>query len=358
MFDVTKIQNSLLGIVGFKQPYNPSYSIIDAENLISDSGIFVNDNPYAKIEFVKDSQDYVDISEQDFNIYLKDLQKTSISSICNSVFNNYDFLERDLLYKNTFNKIELETLPIGFVGFKIKVSKSKNIAFKINRVILDFDGTGDFDLILWNTGKKQPIYTKTISITTDNQVDELNWILNNSNTTYKGDYYLGYINKDLTVSPYKRDYETSNIITNYKNICVYPYSVVGHDSTTLFNLEDLDGLSETTGLNLDITVYEDFTDFILNNRKLFAKAISLDLTIKFMQVYISSLRSNANDRRAEDLYNKIMLEIEGTSSKDSVIPVKGLRAEMLGEISNIKTEVDKLKMGFMKSNQILLGTLT
>ena len=357
MFDVTKIQNSLSGIVGFKQPYNPEYAILDTENTNSISGIYVNDNPYAKIEFIKDNQDYLDITDEDFNQFLKDLQKTSISNTCNSVFSDYDFLERDVLYKNAMNKVNTEVLPIGFVGYQIEVSKKKNIAFKINRIILDFEGTGEIELILWNTGKKEAIKKQVVEITTDNQEIELNWILNNSDVTYKGDYYIGYLIKDLTVQPYKRDYSNSDVLTNYKNIFVYPYCVLGHDTDVLFNLDNLEGLSQTTGLNLDITVFEDFTNFILNNKNLFSKAISLDITIKCLQIYIASLRSSANERKSEALYNKIMLEIEGTSGKDSVIPVKGLRSEMLGEISNIKKEVDKLRMGFFKSNQITTSTL-
>ena len=163
MFDVTKIQNSLVGIVGFRQPYNPDYAILDTDNTLSTSGIFVNDNSYAKIEYIKDNQDYSGISNTQFNEYLTNLQKSSITSICSSVFSDYDFLERDILYKNTSNKIDVETLPIGFVGYKIQVSSNKNIAIKLNRVILDFQGTGDLELILWNTGKKEPIYTKTIT---------------------------------------------------------------------------------------------------------------------------------------------------------------------------------------------------
>lgn len=357
MFDTTKIQDSLFGIVGFRQPYNPEYAILDLANTLSNSGIFVNDNPYAKIEYIKDNQDYVGISDVQFNEYLANLQKSSISNVCNSVFSEYDFLERDILYKNASNKIDTETLPNGFVGYKIQVTNNKNVAFKINRIILDFQGTGNIQIILWNTGKKEAIKTQNVTISEDNQVIELDWILNNSDTTYKGDYYIGYLTDSITVTPFKREFENANIITKYKNICVYPYSVVGHNSNTLFDLEKLDGLSQYTGLNLDISVFEDYTDFIINNRNLFAKAISLDLTIKCMQTYLSSLRSNANERKAEALYNKVMIEIEGTRGGDSIIPVKGLRSEMLGEISNIKTEIDKLRMSFFKANQITVSTL-
>jgi len=55
------------GIVGFKQPYNPEYAIVNAENQLSSSGYFVTDNPYAKIEYIKDNQDYLGIADDEFN---------------------------------------------------------------------------------------------------------------------------------------------------------------------------------------------------------------------------------------------------------------------------------------------------
>lgn len=201
MFQVDKISTSLLGIVGFRQPYNPKYAIIDADNLESTSGLFINDNPYAKVEFIKDNTDYISISDVDFNLFLKDMQKSSIVSVCNQVFSAFDFIDRNLLFKHASNKTQTETLPNGFVGYKIKVSDAKNTAFKINKVILNFSGTGVVDLILWNTGRLEALETKTITIASDNQVEELNWVLDNSGTTYKGDYYIGYVSTGLSVTP-------------------------------------------------------------------------------------------------------------------------------------------------------------
>ena len=169
MIQVSKIQNALIGIVGFNQPYNPSYAIVDAENLLSDSGYFVTDNPYAKIEYIKDNQDFLKITDTDFNLLLKDLKKRSISNVCNQVFSDYDFIDRSLLFKNASNKIDLEVLPNGFVGYRIKVTSDKNIAFKVNRVLLDFNGTGTFTLLVFNSSKKELIYTQEVTITTDHQ---------------------------------------------------------------------------------------------------------------------------------------------------------------------------------------------
>jgi hypothetical protein len=357
MFQANKIATGLLGIVGFRQPYNPVYAILDVDNTTSDSGLYVNDNAYAKIELIKETQDYKDISIEDFNTLLKEMQQASIVSVCNQVFSEFDSIDRNVIYKYALNKVNVETLPIGFVGYKIEVSNAKNTAFAINRVILDFSGTGTFDLMLYNTGTKTAIRTKTITITTDNQVEELNWVLDNSETTYKGDYYIGYKTTGLTVSPYKRDWNNSSVMSTFKELCLEKVFVKNHNVNVLFDLTLTEGLSEDIGLNLDISIYDDYTDFILNNKMLFAKAICLEFVIRCLQNYASNIRSKYEQRKAEELYQKIMIEIEGLKGSDSIISVVGLREQVLGEISLLKQEVKKLKVGFLKTRQILTYTL-
>lgn len=358
MVNTVKISSSLAGLVGFRQPFNPDYAVIDADNQLSSSGYYVTDNPYAKIEYIKDSQDYMGISDADFNTFLANMHGASVSNICNQVFSEFDFIDRSLQFKNASNKVETETLPVGFVGDKIKVTREKNTAFTINRVLCDFSGTGTFKLLLWNTAQKAVLQSKDITITTDHQEVELNWTLDNSGNTYKGDYYIGYINTgSLSVAPYKREYENASVMTEPTGLCIERVCVLDHVTETLFDLNTIEGLSQDTGLNFDITVFDDYTDFVINNKQLFARAVCLDMSIKCMQIYISSLRSNRNEILAGDLYQKLMIEIEGTKGQESVVTVKGLRPSLVGEIYQIRAEIQKMQKGFTKQGLIMVNTL-
>lgn len=347
MIDIVKIQNSLVGLVGFKQPINPDYAIIDSNNQLSESGYFVNDNPYAKIELLKDSQDYLDATNEQFNSFLTNFKKTSVSNICNQVFSNVDYIDRNLFYKNAFSKVNLENLSTGFYGFKINVSSEKNVAFKITRVLLDFKGTGTIKLILWNNAKLIPLQTKEVEIITDHQEEVLDWVVNNTDTTYKGEYYIGVLfDSSSGLQPYKRDWNNANLMSNITYLDIEKVSFPSHDSQSLFDITQLENNSETNGLNFDITVYEDFTDLIINNKNLFSRAVYLDTVISFLTHYSTSLRSNRNEQIAKEMYQKLMIEIEGTRPEDSVITVKGLRPQLLTEISSIKQEIEKLKEGY------------
>jgi hypothetical protein len=132
--------------------------------------------------------------------------------------------------------------------------------------------------------------------------------------------------------------------------------VAEYNGSEMFDLNKVEGLSENNGLNLDITVCDDYTDFILNNKMLFARAIQLEGIIRCIQLYISSLRSNSNQQMSAQLYEKMMVELEGTSG-ESVVKVNGLKNQLLGEITSIRSEVNKLRMSFNKSNQIMVTTL-
>lgn len=354
MVNINKIQSNLVGLVGFKQPYNPNYAILDTDNILSESGYFVTDNPFVKIEYIKDNQDYLNITDEDFNALIVDLKKTAITDVVNQVFSDYDFIDRSLLFKNASNKVDTETLPIGFVGYKIQVSTKKNIAFKINRVLLDFAEECTIELLLFNTSKKEPIQQKTIDVLFTHQEEVLNWVVDNSNDTYKGDYYLGYISTNL-IKPYKREWQSANILTNPTYLNIERVCVDNHSTNKLFNLDLVDGLSEDSGLNLDISVFEDFTDFVLNNKMLFARAMQLSCVIKCVNLYLSSLRLNANNTTSNQLYQKIMVELEGTDNE--VIKSKGLRSQLLTEITSIKNEIQKLQKGFFKTGQIMVQTL-
>lgn len=355
MFQVDDIQNKLYGVVGFRQPFDPTYAILDADNQISRSGYYVNDNAFVKIPQIKQSQDYIDISDADFNEYLKRIQFASISNVCNQVFNRFSYLDRNLLFTNPNNRVNQSVLQDGFVGYRIEVSKDQNIAFEIKRVLLDFDTLGNFKLMLFNTAQSTPIQEQDISVTSKTQQVELNWVVNNSGDTYKGDYYLGYIKTATTPIPYERGYESSDVLTCFKHLYIEEVQVKGHATETLFDLTKEEGLSHDIGVNPDIVVYEDFTDLIMQNERMFARAIQLDMSIAILREYLNSLRSNADQRRGEAQASRILIEIEGQSGV-GVLTVTGLRPLLIGEINQISQEIDKLKEGYF-NDKIRVSTI-
>lgn len=356
MVDVKAIESRLYQVVGFQQPGNPDYAIIDTDNQASRSGYFATDNPFVKVEYLKDNSDFSDETDEQFNEHLKRLQQSSIANVANLVFNEVDYIDRNLLYRFASNKTTPLDLPVGFVGYRIEVEDKKNIAFKITRCLLEFDGAGDIELLLFNTAVKEPIQSETVTIAESQQQVELNWVINNNGDYYKGDYYLGYINDGLLVKPFERNYNNANIRSIYSYLCITPIAVTNHVVRELWDLENYDGLYDYTGVNPDITVYEDYTDLMIQNEHLFAQAINMDLQIHCMSTYLASLRSNRNERKSDEKTLQIMIQLNG-NDQEGMVKVVGLKTQLARSISHIKKEIKKLKEGYF-GGRIFTETLS
>jgi hypothetical protein len=345
MLNRTKI-SAISGIVGWLQPANPAMAILNAANLASVSGRYINENKFVKVEYLKDTQDYADISNDDFNTELIQLQKTAILSVMDQVFNESDYIDRQILYKNPNNKTETDTLPAGFVGYRIKQDDTKNLAIEIKRDILEFNGTGDVTLVLFNSQQKTAIFTKVVSITTDLQEVVLDWRIDNSSPLYKGDLFYGYFTSGVTITPFKREYEAANIKSIITSLCIENIKVTAATGSDLFDLDNIEGSDEVWGLNPDITVFYDYTDLILQNKFLFAYAIQLKCQVQALTYYISSLRTNKNDRKASEMMDNIIVELDGRSADTGSSKV-GLTDMLIYEIRRVKKEINRLQKGYI-----------
>ena len=352
MFDVSKIQTALNGVVGFRQPDNPDYAILDAPNQVSRSGRYVTDNPYVKIEYLLDNQDYSAVDAAAFNANLQNLQNSSISEVAGWVFDKTDFIDRQLLFRNPHNKVNTVTLPSGLACYKICVDGTKNIAFEIKRVFLDFEGTGQLTLMLFNSAKKAPIYTTDIAIANEeNKEVQLNWVVDNTDGYYKGEFYLGWLTNDVdlgTLKPYDRDYNDADVMSTITYLNVQRILFPGHAVEELPNLEDDDGLSDNIGVNPDITVYEDYTDLIIQNERMFQHAIYLQLCIKCIEIYLASLRSNDKERKSQERILRVIQQIEGQSG-EGLVKIEGLKPNLLTELAKVRKEINRIRDGYFTS---------
>lgn len=344
MFDVNLIKQEFKGLVGFRQPANPKFAILDEENQVSKSGLYVTDNPYAKIEYIVANVDYERATSPQINTILKRMLETSAVNICSQVFIDDDFIDRNQIYSATQNKVDEYELPAGFVGYRINIHDNKNIAIRINRIILEMVDAGTIELLVFNSNKREPIKTIPINFTGFYFAKTLDIMLNDLEF-YKGSFFIGFINS-TAIRTYKKNYYDSIQINNIEHLSIQNTVVEGYTNATLFDLNNTKELSEYVGFNLDITVVDDYTDFIITNKFLFARAIYLDAIIAAMNICAATLRSNSDERSANELYGRIITEIEGTRPDDNVITIKGLRPQMIYEISQIREQLNKLKGGF------------
>lgn len=372
----------LTGLVGFQNPANPDFQKFDAANLSSRSGLTINSNPYVKPEYIINSQDYKDISDVDFNTWVRNKINTSIINVCSSVFKQNDYTDRQLLYKHALNKLSIVptntqdgsghytntyALPPGFVCKWLQVKDHPNIAFNIKRILLEFNGTGDITLYLYNTSDfTTPLFTQTVNITKpiqevillDANGNPNGWTCDNTTGFYKGDYYLGYFTEGMTLEPFSRAYREASFMSQPKDMFIQrlTFTTFTQPSGTI-DLFKLDAPLVYDGMNPDIMVYEDFTDLITQNEMLFAKAIQLDCQISFLSEIIASVRTNRLKLIAGDMVADMLANLEGQKG-DGIATVTGLRPMLLGELARTKAELKKLQEGYVSDGLIVVNTLT
>jgi hypothetical protein len=329
MYSVSDIK-TLKGLVGWNQPANPEYAILNAGNLESRSGIKIDEvSSYAKIEYVKDSQDYSGISDVNFNSYLDRLQESAVVQVVSDVFDMPDSMESKPLFSDnpdTFTQLDNDG---DFVGFEINLARRADISAVINKAWLYFDGVGDIELLLFNQFSKDPVQRKTISLDDSGIKDvQLGWELPFSNGRLRGKWYIGYLTGVLTPNAL----DGNRCYNSYRFIDVCAGKVPGWNQDSVFGVSDFDGTGHDYGLNFDITIKKDVTATILNNEQSFASAIGFQYAIKCLQLYSSSLRSNINERYSKDFLNKALFELEGNSEQK----IYGLKSKYYKSIKQLQ----------------------
>lgn len=358
MINPSKIKSAVEGLVGIHQPSDPDYAIFDATSTSSGSGYYVDEVPLFKGEYFIDAFCSKDDTTTQINEKFQRLIGDSTISVVNRVYNKVDFIDREIFYSHAMNHIKLQdNLSDGFVGYRLQIPENKDWAFKISRLWIEVDGGGDVDIVLYNTHSFTPIQTETVTVNPALKSQEvvLDWVIDNVDF-YKGDWYIGYV-YDGALVPYEREYEDSNTRNEVRGLEWRAVSFPDHNTQTLPDLDseyDLGG--EYNGLNLDVTTYVDNTNFVIQNKNLFSRAVQLQTAIHVLNGFVASNRSNVDERYAKSLKSTILASLKGT--RGDGINEKGLVYDLSSEIKMIQTEIEKLQKGQNGGSSIMVDTLS
>lgn len=349
MIQVSKIQEGLFGLVGLRQPLDPSLPILSDEVKASRSGLFVDDVPPFKLKLLKDTQEFITISDEQLSEHIAQYQKTAITNVMFKVFDQGDYIDRNYLYSNANSRTKvISTIQNGSTfGYKIEVEERKNLGFKISRVRLEFDfDNSEIDVVLYlmNSFLEEPIFTKEITLNKKNFIQDLDWIVDSTENDYKGNYYLliKAVDSDARLQPFERNYEESNLMNDISFLEFEQVLIPNFDATN-FRFDNELMIGENVGINPDVIVYDDFTDFVLTSQNLFARAIQLEMAIMFMMQVATSTRSNRDERIAREMVAMMLASINGIEGQN-----KGLKHSLYYEVGTIKKEIAKLKQSFFQ----------
>ena len=334
MYQRSSIEN-LFGRVGWRQSTLTNYDIVDAENLASASGYYFQDgSKLVTIKNLHETQENDSITDEQFNAYLTNLQKTCINNVLNKVFNGRSsFLSTFSLYPYEQDYSNTLTIDDKFRCFKIDVGRNNRVLSVITSCTLSFDANDTFNLYLYHSSKKAPIQTKSVTVVggQDTKVI-LDWQLPLRTTEYnQGTYYIGYNESEVTAQPFERDYELANYQVNSSIVNIEPV-YMDIDSTVL-NIGSDNSSSDPYGINLELSSYTDYTDLITENKSVFDNAIMLQMAINVLEQIVFTTRSNITQRIGHNTQSLAFVGLNGDDNST------GLYQRISNEIKSLKKKL-------------------
>lgn len=254
---------------------------------------------------------------------------------------NKPLCESRTLFDGTGRLVDTVKNKKNLVGFEIIPVRAKGVTTKINKICLQFTKVGEYTLYLMHSSMDEPIKTIKLTKVRDNSaewftVDDLYLPYQSEDNDAGGSWYLCYFQSELPEGSQaiRKDKDWSKEpcgscsrrellawMAWSKYLEIHPFFVneelinTEDESLHLWDVENNQYTYDNNyGLNLEVTVSCDITDFIVEQRMMFqdviAKQVAVDMLREF--AYNSNVRTNRHSINASRL--DILYEVDGDSS--------------------------------------------
>lgn len=247
--------------------------------------------------------------------------------------------ENKTLFDGTGRIVDVVKNRNNLVGFEIIPVRSKGVTVKINKIGLQFTEPGTYKLYLFHSSLSEPVKTIELVKTKKNSFEwfsfnDLYLPYQSEDTDAGGSWYLCYLqtelpegsqaiqkNKDWSKEPCATCSRNEHIAWKAwsKFLEVHPFyvneEVLDKNNMTMWNQAgNFYTYDNNYGINLEVSVECDLTDFIVEQRHLFqgivAKQVAIDILREF--AYNPNVRTNRHAINASRV--DILYEIDGDSS--------------------------------------------
>lgn len=254
---------------------------------------------------------------------------------------NKPLCESRTLFDGTGRLVDTVKNKKNLVGFEIVPVRAKGVTTKINKICLQFTKAGEYTLYLMHSSMDAPVKIIKLNKIRDNSaewftVDDLYLPYQSEDNDAGGSWYLCYFQSELPEGSQaiRKDKDWSKEpcgscsrrellawMAWSKYLEIHPFFVneelinTEDESLHLWDVENNQYTYDNNyGLNLEVTVSCDITDFIIEQRMMFqdviAKQVAVDMLREF--AYNSNVRTNRHSINASRL--DILYEVDGDSS--------------------------------------------
>lgn len=249
--------------------------------------------------------------------------------------------ENKTLFDGTGRIVDTIKNKKNLVGFEIVPVRSNGVTTKINKIGLQFTELGEYTIYIMHSSMDAPVYTLKFNRTKKNSVE---WFtVDNIYLPYKGDsndtggsWYVCYFQSNLPEgslairkerdwskgpcnSCSRHEYESWKLWSRYLE--VYPFYVneelvdLDEAQLHLWDIENNQYIYDTNyGLNLDISIYCDLTDFIISQKQLFQDVLLKQLAIDMLREFAFNANVRTNRHVINASRTDILYEIDGDSA--------------------------------------------
>ena len=226
----------------------------------------------------------------------------------------------------------------NFVGFEIVPVRSMGVTTKINRIGLQFTEPGRYTLYLFHSSSAEPIRTIELEKKRANSMEwfsvpDLYLPYISEGTDAGGSWYLGYMQdglpegseairkeRDWSKGPCRscsrQEFLAWEAWSRYLE--VHPFRVDGAElgeGPSLWDIEHNIYTYDTNyGLNLEVSVGCDFTDFIIGQRSLFTDVIAKQVAVDMLREFAFNANARTNRHSINASRVDILYEVDGDSS--------------------------------------------
>ena len=354
MVRIQEIQEGLLHLIGWRQSYDANDGVISEALTQSESGLY-----YQDVHALLTLQNLQSIAPDFSNIqypehsteeaYAKGVVVTDSDKHYKSlkvVPENIQITDTEYwIETNPFSEwLETKTKACITKAINCYVNEkiAKGVTTKINRFGLQFSEPGDYTILVMHSSLMEPFYQETFTKRVGNNIEwftpsqELYLPYETDEIDAGGSWYICYLQSQLPAESQairksrdwskgpcnecsRHEYETWRIWSRY--IEIHPFYVneefvpVVDEQVQLWDVENnIYDYSTNYGLNLDITVACDITDFIIEQKMMFTDYLGKSLAVDFLRefAYNPNVRTNRHSINASR--PDILYEIDGDSS--------------------------------------------
>lgn len=262
-------------------------------------------------------------------------------------------LESKTLFDGTGRIVDVIKNRKNLVGFEIVPIRANGVTTKINKIGLQFTEPGEYTIYVMHSSMDAPIYTLKLNKVKRNSiewfaVEDIYLPYSSSFNDAGGSWYICYFQSELPEgsqairkdrdwskgpcnSCSRHEYEAWKLWSRYLE--VYPFyvneelidivyndnhEIVTESSSSSLHLWDIENNQYTYdtnyGLNLDITISCDLTDFIISQKHLLQDVMLKQLGVDMLREFAYNPNVRTNRHVINASRTDILYEVDGDSS--------------------------------------------